>query len=90
MANEAFVQVATDGSGKKVSMDQGVDPYGNTIYRQNANLIGDAPDLLSQILAMDRQILGCLRAILRVMADTSNARTTEEDYSSSPGVNFDG
>lgn len=90
MAQDAYVQVAADGVGKKVGMEQATDAFGNVIYLQKALLVGDPADVLNQILLCDRQILACLRALLRVMADTSNSRTQEEDYSQAIGANNDG
>lgn len=90
MAQDAFVQVAVDGAGKKIAMDQTVDGAGNTVLLQKALLTGDPADQISQLLELSRQQLACLRSILRVLTDTSNSRTLEEDFTTSPGVNFDG
>jgi hypothetical protein len=90
MANDAFVQVAVDGAGKKIAMDQGTDAFGNTVLLQKALLVGDPADAMAQMMELQRQQLATLRAILRVLSDVSNTRTTEEDYTSTPGVNFDG
>lgn len=85
-----YVQVAVDGAGKKVGMQQSVDSAGNQIYLQKALLIGDPADVLSQLLDTERQILACLRALVRIQADITNSRTTEEDFSSPRGANLDG
>lgn len=90
MTQDAYVQVATDGSGKKVGMEQAADVFGNTIYLQRALLVGDPADAIAQILETDRQILTCLRALLRVMTETSNSRVQEEDFTPAKGASFDG
>jgi len=90
VANDSFIQVAVDGAGKKVAADLQVDAYGNTVYLQKALLTGDPADAVAQLLDTNRQILACLRALLRIQSDTTNSRTTEEDYSSTLGENFDG
>lgn len=89
MSQEAYVQLASDGSGKKVGMEQGVDAAGNVIYFQKALLIGDPADALAQLVEMNQQQLAVLRAILKVLTETSNARVQEEDFSSQRGANFD-
>lgn len=89
MGNEVYVQLATDGSGKKVGMDLTTDVYGNAVYLQKALLVGEPAENLAQILDTERQILTVLRALLRVMTDTSNSRVTEEDFSSTLGAKFD-
>ena len=89
MAQDAYVQVAVDSTGKKVAMDQGVDAAGNTVYFQKALLVGDPADALALLAEVNLQQLAVLRAILRVLTEASNARVQEEDFSSQRGANFD-
>lgn len=90
MTTDAFVQVAPDSSGKRISMDQGVDAAGNTTYLQRALLVGDPADALAQLVLMNQQQLAVLRAILRTLTESSNSRITEDDFSAQPGSSFDG
>lgn len=90
MAEPGYVQVAVDGAGKKIAMELGVDGYSNTVYKQKALLIDGPADALDQLLETDRKILACLRALLKIQQDSTNSRTTEEDYTSPTGGNFDG
>lgn len=89
MTTDAYVQVAIDSTGKKISMDQGVDASGSTVYIQRALLVGDPADQLSQLLEMNQQQLAVLRTILKVLVESTNARVQEEDFSSQRGANFD-
>lgn len=88
--SESYVQVAADGAGKKVAMDQQTDSNANTVYLQKALMVGAPADAVDQLLDLNRQQLAVLRAILRVLTDSGNSRVTEEDFSSQTGVNFDG
>ena len=91
MAQDTYMQVAPDSTGKKVSFEGPLtDAAGNTTYLQRALLTGDPADAIQQLLCINRQQLAVARAILRVLTDSTNSRVLEEDFSSSPGVNFDG
>lgn len=70
-------------------MDQAVDASGNTVLVQRALLIGDPADALAQLLELNFQQVAILRAILKVLVETTNARIQEEDFSSQRGANFD-
>lgn len=80
MSNDAYVQVATDGSGKKVSMEQGVDANGNTVYFQRAVIVGDVNDSLAQLVAVNKLQLAATRAMLALLNSTANVAVLEEDF----------
>jgi len=78
MPIDSYVQVATDGAGKKVDMDQVATAGGDTIYRQRATLVGETGDILQSIL--DEQITQTrlLHAIFKVLI-SSNAEYSGVD-----------
>ena len=80
MANDSYVQVATDGTGKKVEMQLDYDAGLNPIYLQKALLVGAPADALQNLLAMNMQQLAVLRAILSAITSISNSPVTEEDF----------
>jgi len=80
MAQDSYVQVAPDSSGKRIAMDQAVNADGSIVQLQKALLVGTPADALDQILQTDIQILAVLRAILATLAATSNSPVTEEDF----------
>lgn len=80
MANTLYVQVATDGSGKKVMMDSQVMPDGNTGYMQLALLTGDPADALQQMNATLKQILFHQRAMLHLLTQITNMEVSAENF----------
>lgn len=64
MANDSFVQVAPDSSGKQVDMESLTTGAGAPLYRQRAVLVGDSADVLFQILSVQQRQLAVLRALL--------------------------
>lgn len=81
MTQDAFLQVAPDSTGKRVSMDQTVDATGVTTYLQRALLVGDPADALATMVELNMHQLAVLRAILKVLTETSNSRVDEDDFS---------
>lgn len=80
MANDSYVIVAPDSTGKKVQMEVAYDAQLNATYLQKAILVGDPADALQNILATETQILAVLRAILSTLSATSNSPVNEEDF----------
>lgn len=81
MANDSYVQVAPDSTGKQVDMELTGTAAGANIYRQRALLVGDPADVMQQLLVNSNANLAVLRAILTVLTVTSNVRISEEDFS---------
>lgn len=81
MTTDAYVQVASDGSGKKISMDQATDAGSNVVYLQRALLVGDPADALASLVTISLQQLSLLRVIARILSETSNSRVSEDDFS---------
>lgn len=85
-APNSFVQVALDSTGKRVEMTQrrsvDVDTSGVPIdvYTQRAEMVGVTQDALDQLLAINKQQLSVLQALLALMNATCNAQFTAEDY----------
>jgi hypothetical protein len=77
MPIDSFVQVAPDGSGKQVDMAQTASAAGAIIYRQRAEIVGDAPASLQLLVELSMKQLAVLRAIYSVLANSS---VTEEDF----------
>lgn len=90
MTTDAYVQVAPDSTGKKIGMDQQTDAGGNVVYLQRALLVGEPADALSQLLEINRLQLAAIRALVRIMSETTNSRADEDDFRAASGVNFDG
>jgi hypothetical protein len=81
MTTDTYTQVAPDNvSGKKISMEQIVDGLGNTALVERANIVGDSGEAIQQLLAMNRAQLMVLRAIHRVLSETSNSQAQEDDF----------
>lgn len=77
MAQESFVQVAPDSTGKKVEMVQVVLSDGTTAQVQKAIIAGDVADA---ILAM-REELRIQTAVLRgILFALTNGDVTEETF----------
>lgn len=89
MANDSYLQVAPDSTGKKVAMELATDAANNSVYLQRALLVGDPADNLALLFELGQQQLAVLRAILKVLVESGNSRVTEEDFSSQRGANFD-
>ena len=82
MTTDAYVQVAADGAGKKISMEQSIDAAGNTVYIQRALLVGDPADALSTLVAINLSQLALLRVIARTLSEMTNSSISEDDFSS--------
>jgi hypothetical protein len=64
MPIDSYVQVAPDGSGKKIDMALTASAAGDTIYRQRAEIVGVNAEVLGELLELSRKQLACLRGIL--------------------------
>ena len=80
MPQDSYIQVAPDGSGKQVDMDQVATAAGAQIYRQRADLVGLSAETLLDLLAVHRAQLKVLRAILASLNSVSSS-FREEDFS---------
>lgn len=78
MSIDAYVQVATDGSGKQIDMDQVSTAAGATLYRQRAVMVGIPAQVLDEMLELQRRQLACMRALLSTLGNAAAA--TEEDF----------
>lgn len=85
--NDAFVQVALDGSGKKMETalvrQQSADATTGApteVHRQRAEIVGQAGDALDQLLAMNKMQVQLLQAILSNLNATSNVNPQPEDF----------
>ena len=65
--SDTFVQVAQDGTGKKVDMELVQTSSGTPIYSQRARLVGDSQDFLQQLYLANLQHTAILRAILATL-----------------------
>lgn len=81
MPYDALVQLAVDGAGKSVDMEQVSTAAGATLYRQRAVLVGESGDILQQIFNIQVQQLAILRAILAIHRSNNTGSLGEEDYS---------
>lgn len=77
MAIDSYVQVATDGSGKKIDMAQVVTAAGDPVYRQRAEITGDVADAILAMNATMRLQLAVMRGILFAL---TNGDVTEETF----------
>ena len=80
MAQDAFLQVALDGAGKRVDMDQVSTAANATVYRQRAVLVGETGDVLQQLLDVNLHQLACLRAILAIKRTDHVGAPGEDDF----------
>jgi len=94
MPYDAQVQLAPDGQGKKVDMDQVATQAGDTVYRQRATLVGETGNILQDLLREARTQTRILRAILATlqMANTGFGTTVpnvscETDFDAEQGPN---
>lgn len=77
MAQDAFIQVAPDGTGKQIDMTLTTTAAGATIYRQRAEIMDPVADAILQILATQKLILANLRGILQAL---SQGDITEDNF----------
>jgi hypothetical protein len=84
--NDSYVQVAADGSGKKMETgviqtsvnDASAGPQ--TVHRQRAELLGVNADYLEELARLTRLQTQLLQAILATLTATSNVAITAEDF----------
>lgn len=74
---DSYVQVATDGSGKTVDMLLIQTPAGAAIYRQRAELVGDAAAAMLDVSDKLDTTNALLRAILFAL---SSGDVTEDNF----------
>lgn len=74
---DTYVQVATDGSGKKVDMGLVATSAGDTIYRQRAEIVGDVNAAIQELLDINKTQLAVLRGILFAL---TNGDVTEDSF----------
>lgn len=89
--NQSFMQVATDGSGKRVGMDLitgGALSSGSYVdlYLQQAEIVGDVQEALHLIRQTLAQMLAVNRAMLAILQETSTASITEDDMTTQTTV----
>lgn len=77
---DAYVQVATDGSGKRIDMELVSTLADGTIYRQRAAIVGDAADALLSIPILMAQQLAVLRQLAAMLDAETNSRISEDDF----------
>jgi hypothetical protein len=80
MPYDDLVQLAADGTGKKVDMDKVSTAAGDTVYRQRAVMVGETFDLLQQLLLVNVQQLACLRAMLSILQADHPSALGELDF----------
>ena len=78
--SDAYIQVAPDGGGKLVDMDQVSTLAGATIYRQRAVLVGESGNALEELLTISRAQLAVSRAILANLLSSIPDGVTEDDF----------
>lgn len=62
--SDGFLQVLPDGTGKQVDMGVVQTPAGPNMYRQRAELKGDAADAILELNSTMKKLLAVQRAIL--------------------------
>ena len=83
---DSYVQLAADGSGKKMEttlLDSGVvDTAGAEIdvHRQRAELVGKSQETLDKLVELGQAQLSCLQAMLAVLNTVSNIGIEAEDF----------
>ena len=78
--SDATLQVAPDSTGKSVDMTLLQTGSGSAIYRERAEMVGDSADILFQTLAVNKNILACLRALLANWNAGSTTPFGEDDF----------
>ena len=81
MSQDAFIQVAPDSTGKLVDMGLvGTTASTGVIYRERAELVGDAADALSQLLDVSKKQLAVFRCLLAHQNCKNNTPFAEDDF----------